>query len=816
MALLTTDLNLLDSIASRMKLRSPNKEALATLIGTMEFDDPGARELTARMATGTGKTYVMRALIEYAAAQGIKHIMVVVPGRVVRAKTVGNLTSGADGFIEGGEEDYTLITPENFQTQEAAQALNDPERCCVVLMNIDLLSAKDSDTAQSGVAATARRTNRPNEFLGGPLYDHLKGASDLLLITDECHLFQSPAYSQTLESLRAVSRVGLTATPHQQARVVFEYPLKRAVDEQYVKAPIIATRSEGYKEGDERAQLSDGLGVLTRKSEHYRTYERVHRNAPQVNPVMFVACADIEHANRTSELLRSTSFFGSSEAVLQVDSKTMTADDEAALYAVEAGDSPVRAVVNVNMLNAGWDVHNVAVLVPLRALKSKTLTEQMIGRGLRLPYGKYTGSPVVDSLDIIGHPSMGDALRRAGFHAKPSDEASAGADWSTTQHGHDVQGASERPSAIATSLTGVDLSTALTGGDTGDDLVDVTQSLGGGVRDLGFGGQAIRTVEDLPVPSIVRLKDVTFPCPTLTRIRSEVKPDLDDIQQSVLKEAASRVGSDYKAAITRRYVFKETRADTLNVASERVDLQSVRQTLVSAVANASGVLMTNANVGRAVGLVNRFLNESEAGDWTGLQLASARMELSTVVTEFRKSCESKAAYEQRLGHVDLPAYEGSLVEALLAEELTHEGNFVTRAPYAGWGRGLFNAARFDAYSTEMVIARYIDAAEGVDWWTRIYATDHVHVDHAEGTYIPDFVVCEGNDFWIVEGKGNDKKLDRIVKAKADATGTMLNKMKSDRDERWAGQHWHYLLAFESDVKFAKSWENLKKKGMRVE
>jgi type III restriction enzyme len=39
----------------------------------------------------------------------------------------------------------------------------------------------------------------------------------------------------------------------------------------------------------------------------------------------------------------------------------------------------------------------------LRAANSKTLVEQSIGRGLRLPYGKRTGNEAVDTLTIVSH-----------------------------------------------------------------------------------------------------------------------------------------------------------------------------------------------------------------------------------------------------------------------------------------------------------------------------------------------------------------------------------------------------------------------------
>jgi type III restriction enzyme len=75
---------------------------------------------------------------------------------------------------------------------------------------------------------------------------------------------------------------------------------------------------------------------------------------------------------------------GEASAVLVITSQS---SDEAlaSLAAVEDPGSPVRAVVSVDKLKEGWDVKNIGVIVALRALASQTLTEQILGRGLRLP-----------------------------------------------------------------------------------------------------------------------------------------------------------------------------------------------------------------------------------------------------------------------------------------------------------------------------------------------------------------------------------------------------------------------------------------------
>src|SRR5881398_271866 len=66
------------------------------------------------------------------------------------------------------------------------------------------------------------------------------------------------------------------------------------------------------------------------------------------------------------------------------------------------------------MLKEGWDVKSVYVIASLRASVSEILTEQTLGRGLRLPFGRYTGIEMLDTLEVLGHEKYEDLLRKAG------------------------------------------------------------------------------------------------------------------------------------------------------------------------------------------------------------------------------------------------------------------------------------------------------------------------------------------------------------------------------------------------------------------
>src|SRR5258706_11813139 len=108
--------------------------------------------------------------------------------------------------------------------------------------------------------------------------------------------------------------------------------------------------------------------------------------------------------------------------VIQVDSSRSGEEEEemiARLLAVESVDEPTEIVIHVNMLKEGWDVTNLYTIVPLRAANARTLIEQSIGRGLRLPYGRRTGVEVVDRLNIIAHDKFQEVVDEAGRGDSP-------------------------------------------------------------------------------------------------------------------------------------------------------------------------------------------------------------------------------------------------------------------------------------------------------------------------------------------------------------------------------------------------------------
>jgi len=177
----------------------------------------------------------------------------------------------------------------------------------------------------------------------------------------------------------------------------------------YVKEPAVATREDfnprNFNEEQlERIKLQDGIIVHEDAKVSLDLYAR-QNNKPRVKPFMMVVAQDTDHAERLKQIIQGDDFFEGryKDRVITVHSNQRDEEKEdtvKALLAVESPEEPTEIVIHVNMLKEGWDVTNLYTIVPLRAANSKTLVEQSVGRGLRLPYGKRVGVPSVDRLII--------------------------------------------------------------------------------------------------------------------------------------------------------------------------------------------------------------------------------------------------------------------------------------------------------------------------------------------------------------------------------------------------------------------------------
>jgi type III restriction enzyme len=836
------DSDMLESISAEFDLRAPNKEALRRLVFTLDGDyDPDVMQVL-NLATGVGKTYLMAAFVEYLRRQGVGNVVIVTPGKTVQAKTVQNFTPGTPRYITGSAVPPEVVTPQDYSAWVARQ--NGPARLAfgrevpmlAFIFNIQqLIAPKEAEGDTHGATQDAmRRKPRRVDENAGVLFDYLKGLDDLVVIADESHLYgaSAVAFNAALKELDPAAAIGLTASVDKKTdHVIYEYPLYRAIQDKYVKAPVLAFRKTGYgtDEASEEQQLRDALQLRALKQAYYDSYA-ASQNRAHVNAVAFVVCSDVEHATQVAELLRTPEYLGRESAVLQVDSKHEDELTQRRLDELDRPESPVLAVVSVNKLKEGWDVKNIAVVVTLRAMASEVLTQQTMGRGLRLPFGRYTGVWQIDQLDIIAHQSftellnaenvlqqfgLDDAVPEPG-KAKVEEAIRKAAEQTNTDPGTDTIGG--QPSTTTMPGPGA--------GTGGVDPQPGTVPVNGGDEGLGLPGVGVRTIteqEDQPTWELVSIgrnpsfADVSYRFPVTTMTVQQPPIDLSEISDAEIEQAARRVTSAGDVLLRKEIIAalgKKLRAEdreSAEVDSVHVDDPDAEEALVKLVINMSLVPKTEQTARYvATFLVPKFMRAVTFTGWTVKSLDSARAELLALIKNYTTETLRATREVPTIHPKSMPGTGYTLpLGEKVHDQIESRDQFVRGRVYGGWFKSLFAEESFDSFTGEYQLARLLNTSPGIVWWHRLHPQDQAFVYYnAKDRYFPDFVALDTNGVhWIIEGKDERGRDDARVQAKRKAAEALVRRLVAE--DAYAGQHWGYLIAYEQDTARADSWEDLK-------
>jgi type III restriction enzyme len=386
-----------------------------------------------KMATGSGKTFVMELAVVwqyfnkiYATDNGVRysdHFLIIAPNLIVFDRL-------KESFENAKEmKNLPFVPPEwkeDFDIQVIFQSERVPEygKGIVFLTNIQQLYERPEEPF-----------NPVDEYLGPKpksetdpvanweyLLNRLAKHDDLLVMNDEGH----HVHSDDLEWNKAIDKLNealtnkftksllmqldFSATPKDLkgkyfSHIIYDYPLVQAIIDKKVKRPRIGLL-EGVppppKSGEfairNKAQIDVGLKKLKEFKDELKPSGK--------KPVLFVICDVNRNADEVGEYLEDEAGYKGKVLVIHTDtSGDITKSDLPALRkaARNIDTNEYEVIVSVMMLKEGWDVRNVVVIVPLRALKSPILPEQILGRGLRRidPYNDMWN----EALIVIDHPS---------------------------------------------------------------------------------------------------------------------------------------------------------------------------------------------------------------------------------------------------------------------------------------------------------------------------------------------------------------------------------------------------------------------------
>ncbi|MEV6168229.1 DEAD/DEAH box helicase family protein [Streptomyces sp. NPDC051954] len=838
--------DLLAEVAHRLDLREPNRKAIeSVMLRTSDhYDVQGKKEpyeCIVDSATGVGKTYVMAGLMEYlaGAANPARNFLLLAPGRTIRDKSILNFTPGNQKSLRHMlRSDPYVITADNFDAQSTRIAIDDPTVTKLYIFTVQALTSATGE---------GRATHLPLENLGMSFFDHLARLDDLVILADEHHCYRGPAFSRTIRDLKPELVVGMTATPVRadESLVAFRYPLAAAIADELVKTPVMVARRDDRS--DVETKLLDGVNLLRYKGQAADAHCD-ENDLPRVKPVMLVIARSIDEAEEFRDVLDSSTFDGGAWVgkTLLIHSK-LTGDTKekalADLQAVEDSDSPVRIIISVGMLKEGWDVKNVYVIASMRASVSEVMTEQTLGRGMRLPFGKYTRVEILDTLEILAHEKYGELLEKRkvlneafidyGTYAEvrrladgssvvrqktvesdaeviglPGGGQPAGRD--SRQEGEQAQTAEETlPSGVSTGAPTPAASDV-------PGVVDVETR----TREAAEAAKKTSTVvryDPLPNREAILI-------PKLISVAQLVTVSLNDIVDYGPFERLGRtLTADYSDELKRTkivashdgrkaMVTTETATDKIVSALPLdIPLSDTRKSLILRVMAVKGVPNRALELGAAERIVDHLIEAmgEKAADHLSAFVDRCGQRLAAEVTKtLRDVSQAQVSYADGVQLLALTKTRETRKRQVAGHA---DGSFDKAIAFNGWSRNLYSHSWFDT-APEFKAANAIDSGKSVVVWARLHINDVPITWTSEGRqYNPDFVVIEKVEGqrvgWLVETKADKDMTSAEVVAKRQAARRWANTANSSPD---VDVTWNYLLLGEQDVEHAQgSWELLK-------
>jgi type III restriction enzyme len=422
-------LNILADVVERIGFEKGRDvlQALATIqsiyptVTDFERDFPS---LCFALATGVGKTRLMGAFVTYLFLTGqSRNFFVLAPNTTIYDKLIEDFSNQASpkyvfrGIAEFAQHPPVIVTGDTWQEGRGVRGSDlFGDNAVINIFNVDKIN-KDKG-----------KVKRMHEYIGQSYFDYLAGLPDLVLMMDEAHRYRAKAGMKAVAELNPVIGLELTATPKSVGsrseafkNVIFDYGLGNAMADGFVKEPAVATRADFRKADFNQDQLEQ---IMLEDGIHYHEYVKVEldiyaRDSGRklVHPFMLVVAQDTAHADDIRRKIESDTFFKGAYkgrvAVVHSNQTGEESDDAMKRLVGLETDNETEVVIHVNKLKEGWDVTNLYTIVPLRASASDILTEQTLGRGLRLPYGERTGVETVDTLTVIAHDRFDDVISRA-------------------------------------------------------------------------------------------------------------------------------------------------------------------------------------------------------------------------------------------------------------------------------------------------------------------------------------------------------------------------------------------------------------------
>lgn len=760
-----------ERIITAMNLRLPQKEALEKFHQVMNSSDTTLRDLdptkvaelfhnfypewqyehesvefTFHLATGVGKTRLIGAVMAYLYLSGeSKNFMIVSPrAEIVRKFKNVCVNENKYIFVDTTLVDYPSLfdSEANVSDFDQATLFGSGPRIWVI--------------SPQALTANGARMKKKGEYDKCSPIEYIQNLNDLVVFFDESHHLgldseNDSVWRSELNNLKAKMIIGTTASVSEnQNNIIYSYDLKRCLNEhlytKFVRMMPDKKPESISAEDYDKITLRFALQRLDTKQKFIDDYCSLNGINRTIKATMLVACEDIPHAEATTKWLQN--YLGSRNKVLLVHSQLNESEFIPALKSIEEPSSPVKVVVNVGMLNEGWDVSNIYVISPLRAMASTTLVTQIMGRGLRLPFGEQTGEDEVDTLDVLcfGRETMQEIVERL------------------TKEG------------FGTKNTGITVDAITNSAHPQDDFVPkkkITLNIVGANSKLEIPqykmNKAALPLDKISIPAL-KAQDVHFflinDLKTIKRLGCNIEIPREDflgmVTTEILKQCKylkyARHFMTVKALVQNFLIASKFTEDTIQLDPTRV---------VAHIKNCLDQLNKQQKV------TYERLEENLIIDLSAIQV--------NVPETYAHPNDNSMNYS-------------------LWSNRVHKG-----IPFGGWVRCIYEAVPFDT-SNEYHIAKIIDSAEEVKSWFR-NLPGILTLLTPVGNYSPDFAIFLNLDEMniLLEIKDDDRfgREDQDATIKANAAREWCNAQTEA-----TGKRWEYWLLLDTDAEACETFDDI--------
>ena len=829
-----------NAVAGRMSLRPPQRDSLEILdriteivpftkspdvvaaLAAIKSEFPKVTDFEREflsvcfaLATGVGKTRLMRAFISYLhLAHSINNFFVLAPNLTIYDKLRREFEERNHpkyvfkGIAEFAAEPPEIITGDNYD--QRAGGFAEFTRVRINVFNISKINAE----VRGGKSP---RIKRLSEYIGQSYFDYLAGLPDLVMLMDESHRYRASAGIRAINELKPKLGLEVTATPFVEAsqgtvafkNVVYDYPLARAMTDGFVKEPAVVTqrnfdRNQFTPQQLERIKLEDGIRLHETTKVELETYAR-QNGCRQVKPFVLVIARDTTHAKELLDLIESEKFFEGryKGRVLQVDSSQTGAQEEMMIEKLLRVEDPAEAteiVIHVNMLKEGWDVNNLYTIVPLRAANARILIEQSIGRGLRLPYGVRTGVTAVDRLNIVAHDRFQEIVDEANKPDSPVRLTAVILDPATDLQ--PTRTVIAQPTILAKLAAPAPTPPGVTPAKAPEPLFATEQER----KIAEIAVKVIQQHETLPQANYLQKPEVqaailrevatAYVLPAQTELTGIVeKPDL-----AAVVAKATKLVIDQTINIPRIVVVPTgdvtSGFNTFTLDCSSVHLQPVsRELLIQHLRTAKQEFLQNL-AGQVVQHLRSYLSEEDSLNvlqYHQQQLAALiHSQMQLPEHRWEKATGYKATVSKGFTALKPNAYTASATDEIKPFRMTlSDPTNIKRYLFGGFTKCLYEIQKFDVDSERRFSVVLEDDGDVLKWFKPARSQFQIYYNKDSG-YEPDFVVEAKSGLFLCEPKRADQLQNPEVVAKKDAAMEWC-KYATEHAQEHGGKKWQYLL-----------------------